>query len=40
MGGLKEGARTTMEVDSGIVKVATKNIQVALETIEVTIETM
>jgi len=29
-----------MEVDSGIVKVATKNIQVALETIEVTIETM
>jgi hypothetical protein len=39
MGRLK-GARTTMEVNFGIVEVATKSIQVALETIKATIGTM
>jgi hypothetical protein len=29
MGGLEEGTKTTMEVDSSIIKVATKSIQVA-----------
>ncbi len=40
MGGLEEGTGTTIEVDFGIVKVVTKSIQVALKTIEATIETM
>jgi len=38
MGGAKEGIKTTMEVDSIVVEVATKSIHVAPNTIEATTE--
>jgi hypothetical protein len=40
MGGLEEGTRTMMEVDSIVAKVATKSSQVAPHTIETTTKTM
>jgi hypothetical protein len=38
MGGAKEGIKTTMEVDSIVVEVATKSIHVAPNTMEATTE--
>ncbi len=38
MGGVEEGTRTMMEVDSIATKVVTKSTQVALDTIEATIK--
>jgi hypothetical protein len=35
MGGVEEGTRTMMEVDSIVVKVITKSIQVAYDTIKI-----
>lgn len=40
MGGVEEGIKTTMEVDSIITKVVIENTQVTLDTIEVAFETM
>jgi hypothetical protein len=40
MGGVEEGTGIIMEVDSIIAEVATKNIQVAPDTNETTIETV
>ncbi len=40
MGGVEEGTRTIMEVDSIATKVVIESTQVALDTIEITTETM
>jgi hypothetical protein len=40
MGGVEEGTGTTMEVDSSVIEVATKSIQVVAYTTKVATQTM